>query len=83
MEPRLKKALSVVLMLAALTAVLTLAAPTPASADRCGTEFIYYSDSTYTEVVGVRGWLPYNCNCQSYGWGSLSVYREVTDSWCG
>lgn len=83
MVPRVKKALSVLLMLAALTAVLTLAAPTPASADRCGTEFYYYSDSTYSEVVGIRGWLPYDCFCQSYFWGEITPYKEVRDSWCG
>lgn len=83
MVPRVKKALSVSLLLAALTVALTLAVPAPASADRCGTEFYYYSDATYTEVVGVWGWLPYHCNCQSYMWGEITPYKEVRDSWCG
>lgn len=80
--PNLKKIAALMLVLVALATVLVLATPEPAAADRCGTEFIYYSDATYTEVVGVRGWLPYSCNCQSYSWGSISIYREVTDSYC-
>lgn len=72
----------VVLALAALATVLSLAVPAPAAADRCGTEFIYYSDASLTEVVGIRGWLPYSCNCQYYYWGDTTPYKEVTDSWC-
>lgn len=83
MMPNLRNVVAVVLALMALATVLVLAFPKTASADRCGTEFIYYSDASFSEVVGVRGWLPYSCNCQFYSWGSLSTYSEVQDSWCG
>ena len=50
---------------------------------RCGTEFQYYSDATYTELVGIRGWLPYeSCGCQSYGFGDFTPYKIVLDSYC-
>ena len=78
---------SKVLVFAAVFAVAALVggalAPSPSEAGtRCGTEFQYYSDATYTELVGVRGWLPEECGCQFYTWGSLSVYKLTEDSWC-
>ncbi len=79
----LRKTVSLIIVLVALAAALTLVVPTPAAADRCGSEFTYYSDDTHAEVVGVRGWMPYECNCQLYGWGSVTSYREIGDSWCG
>jgi hypothetical protein len=66
--------------------VAGIAALTPAPAEaqtRCGTEFQYYSDATYTELVGIRGWLPYeSCGCQSYGFGDFTAYKIVLDSYC-
>lgn len=79
----LRKIVSLMLVLAALATVLALAVPSPAAADRCGSEFTYYSDASHTEIVGVRGWMPYACNCQTYGWGSVTAHREIGDSWCG
>lgn len=52
------------------------------AATRCGTEFYYYSDASYTEVVGVWLWLPEACGCQSYSWGTFTPYRTVQDSTC-
>ena len=50
---------------------------------RCGTEFQYYSDASLTELVGVRGWLPYpSCGCQFYSWGVITVHKIVLDSYC-
>jgi hypothetical protein len=72
-----------VLAIAVLAAIFAAYTPAPSQAQtRCGTEFIYYSDDTFTEVVGVRGWLPDYCGCQFYSWGCITSYREVTDSYC-
>lgn len=57
--------------------------PVAEAQTRCGTEFQYYSDATYTELVGIRGWLPYeSCGCQSYGFGDFTAYKIVLDSYC-
>ena len=78
-NPRVVKAALVVFVLATAV-VISLA--TPAYADRCGTEFLYFSDGTFQEVVGIRGWLPYNCACQFYTWGTITIYKIVQDSYC-
>lgn len=49
---------------------------------RCGTEIHYYSDPELTVLVGVYGWLPTHCGCQSYSWGTISPYRTYEDSFC-
>lgn len=63
-----------------------VAASMPSAAEaqtRCGTEFQYYSDATYSDLVGMRGWLPYpSCGCQSYGFGDITPYKIVLDSYC-
>lgn len=71
-----------VLLMFALIAVFAAAQPSDAQTTRCGTEFDYYSDGTYSCVAGVRGWLPLDCGCASYGWGSVTPYRDVTNAWC-
>ena len=72
-----------VLVIAALATTFAAYTPAPSQAQtRCGTEFDYYSDETFTDLVGVRGWLPDSCGCQSYSWGSTTVFRIVTDSFC-
>jgi hypothetical protein len=78
--PRLLWAVKLVLALAVLVVSLS---PTPseASLTRCGTE-IYYWDSTFSNIVGMHGWLPENCNCMSYSWGVISSYRTFEDSIC-
>jgi hypothetical protein len=68
------------LLVLALTGVF--AAGSPAAAERCGTEIYYFSDASHTTDVGLRGWLPSSCGCASYGWGSISLYREIYDSVC-
>ena len=77
LSPMVKLAIVVVMLLVAV-----LAASQPASADRCGTEIYYYSDASYSEEIGMRGWLPYECGCWSYGWGSISPYRLYYDAVC-
>jgi hypothetical protein len=69
------------LLVLSLIGVFAASAPSEAQT-RCGTEFYYYSDGTFTDVVGVRGWLPWDCGCASYSWGSITLYREVYDSVC-
>lgn len=71
-------AIKVLLVLAVLCVAF---APTPADAARCGTE-IYYWDSTFTDNVGLRGWLPQNCGCQYYHWGIITPYQTFLDSVC-
>lgn len=46
---------------------------------RGGTEFDYYSDATYSDMVGIRGWCQ---NGQSYGFGDVTPYYIITDSGC-
>jgi len=77
------------LILAAALLLVLLALSTPLTyveevdaATRCGTEITYYADASLTEVVGVYGWLPMTCGCQSYSWGTFSPYRTVDDSFC-
>jgi hypothetical protein len=80
-----KSKLSVVLVLAAALLVLPLPWTEEDEAGamtRCGTEFIYYSDASLTEVVGVFTWLPESCGCQFFSWGTFSPYKTVGDSYC-
>jgi len=70
------------LLACTLIAVFASGSPQAAAQTRCGTEFYYYSDSSYSCMVGLRGWLPENCGCASYGWGSVTPYREIYDSVC-
>ncbi len=73
--------LAAAFLLFALGAGLLAPAPTEAQT-RCGTEIVYFSDSSHSEEIGLRGWTFYECGCQSYGYGSISSYREVYDSFC-
>lgn len=70
------------LVLAALATILTLAIPTPVAAEKCGLEFHYFSDASHTTQVGMRGYEPSSCGCGLYGWGSLSLHREIYDAFC-
>jgi hypothetical protein len=70
------------LLIVGLAAVFAATPPSQAQSMRCGTEFIYYSDSTYSCQVGLRGWLPLDCGCASYGWGSVTPYFDVDDAVC-
>ena len=77
---KLKKAglrvrvISLVLMLATLAVVLGFADPEPVAAVNCGTETVYYSDASFTTIVGVQGWRWPKCGCQFYSFGSTSPY---------
>ena len=73
---------SSVLVLAALAAVLTVSVPAPVAAEKCGLEFHYYSDASHTVEVGMRAYEPSACGCGLYGWGSISLHREITDAFC-
>jgi hypothetical protein len=73
--------LGLVMAVCALALVLLLPAPSSALG-KCGLEFYYYSDPGLTNLIGVRGYLPPECGCGSYGWGSVSPYREIYDSYC-
>ncbi len=69
--------------LTVLAVAVVLGVPVGSEAStRCGLEFYYYSDPGLTNLIGMRGWLPTECGCGSYGWGSVSAYREIYDSWC-
>ncbi|HEV2855193.1 MAG TPA: hypothetical protein VHC97_20535 [Thermoanaerobaculia bacterium] len=63
--------------------MVRLLAPTQAQGQttRCGTE-IHYWDSTFTDNIGMRAWLPSSCGCTFYGWGSTSSYRTFENSVC-
>jgi hypothetical protein len=81
-----RKALFAGLSLAALASGAFLATTTPASASpqigKCGTEIDYYSDSTFRTEVGVMGWLPTTCGCQSYRSGTISAFKKILSSAC-
>lgn len=59
-----------------------LTAPTVslvAQETRSGHEFDYYSDDTFTTLVGVQIW----CNNGShFGWGRITPYVIISDSGC-
>ncbi|HEV8578844.1 MAG TPA: DUF6289 family protein [Thermoanaerobaculia bacterium] len=68
---RLLLAFALVLVLA----VTFLTSPRPSEAQsRCGNEFFYYSDETYSEIVGYEVW---DCNCYHSYWGERTEYREI------
>jgi hypothetical protein len=46
---------------------------------RCGNEFDYYSDDTYSCQVGMRYW---GCNCEYASWGRTSGYVIIQDLGC-
>ena len=46
---------------------------------RSGNEFDYYSDDTYTELVGVWIWCSDGSN---YRWGQTSGYSIISPSGC-
>ena len=82
--PRGRKAVVALVLVFVVTAAVAALVPAPAEAQtRCGTEFQYYSDASLTELVGIRGWLPYeSCGCQFYTWGVITVHKVVLDSYC-
>lgn len=61
------------LMLAALTLILLL--PSDGAAIPCGYRYTYYSDASYTTVVGVSGTYSSFCGCGLYQMGATSSYR--------
>ena len=69
---RLVLALTLPLLLAAILVIS--ASPSEAQFTRCPSEFYYYSDDTYTCLVGYEVW---DCNCNHYSWGEHTPYREI------
>lgn len=74
--------LGLALVLGLAVALVPGTAGTAEASTRCGTEFYYYSDATYTDVVGVYLWLPEECGCGFYSWGEITPYKTVQDSTC-
>jgi hypothetical protein len=72
-KSKLKKA-GLVLALATLAVVLGFADPEPVAAINCGTETVYYSDASFTVVVGVEGRRWPKCGCGFYSFGTTSPY---------
>ncbi len=70
------------LLLAAIVAFAALMAGAPRSSTattRSGHEFIYYSDATYTKIVGVQVW----CSNGSHsGWGQVTPWDKIEPSGC-
>ncbi len=69
---------AILLLLTLLAVSLALAVPRPLFAcsiyERCGSELYYYSDATYSVLVGYRGW---ECNPCNYSyWGQVTSYVE-------
>lgn len=76
--------LSALLALAVVFVVVFFAAPEVGADPRtkCGTQYDYYSDASYSTLVGVRGYTDEACGCQLYGWGSISLYRIFSEVGC-
>ena len=69
----------VLLLVLAATAVILMPARAEAEHTRCGYYFYYYSDDTYTELVGVRF---YECDCRLSSWGTITPYRQLEWQGC-
>lgn len=81
----MRRTLTVAVVLAVFVvafAVGTLSAPVAEAATKCGTQFKFYSDSSYTTQVGAMVWWPESCSCYFHSWGTLTVYRVVEDATC-
>lgn len=76
--------LTALLALTVVFVVVVFAAPELEADPRtkCGTQYDYYSDSSYSTLVGVRGYTDEACGCQLYGWGSISLYRIFSEVGC-
>jgi hypothetical protein len=72
--------LGVALAAVALTAALVL--PTDATAVSCGTAFAYYSDASYTELVGAVAYTPKMCGCARFAWGTVTAYLRIDGMYC-
>ena len=81
--PQGRRAVAALVVVFLLTAAVAALTPVPVEAStRCGLEFWYYSDDTYTDLVGIRGWWPWDCGCGSYGAGEITEYRLIFDNYC-
>lgn len=64
------------LALAVVACVLGLGLPTDSEAIPCGYQYTYYSNSSYTTVVGVYGHYPTSCGCGDFQWGTATAWRK-------
>jgi hypothetical protein len=63
----------------ALAAAVFISSARSEAQTRCGNEFYYYSDDTYTEVVGYEVW---DCDCSHGFGGERTSYREIVPLDC-
>lgn len=70
------------LALAVGALALALLLPAPTEAIPCGFEYRYYSDGTYTTIVGRAGNRPQECGCTTYSSGRVTIYRKSGASYC-
>jgi hypothetical protein len=77
-----RRAVLLALALVAVALCLVLLRPAESEAVPCGFEWRYYSDGTYTQLVGREGNLPHECGCTTYSWGTITLYKKGADSLC-
>jgi hypothetical protein len=79
-----RRTLVTCLVLAALASGAFLAlAPSPAAAtSRCGIEYHYFSDATYTLQVGYQGLTPITCGCRNFKVGTTSRFIRTDTAGC-
>lgn len=83
-RPGIRHGMSLLLLASlvlSVAAVVSVTEPIEAQT-RCGTEIYYYSDPGMTDLVGLDIWTPTSCGCNFYSWGTISIYREILDSFC-
>lgn len=80
LSSRVLCSLALLLVLAASAVTLMPATAEASHNTRCGNYFYYYSDATYTTLVGVRF---YECDCTLNSWGTISFYRVIESLGCG
>ena len=67
------------LLVLTTTAMILMPAGAEAEHTRCGYYFYYYSDATYTNLVGIRF---YECDCRLTSWGTITFYRQLEWQGC-
>lgn len=79
--PYLKRAVALLVLIGAVV----LLPPQPVDAwPECGVERLFYSDASFTEVVGIRVRDPITsmCTCQYHLWGQVTGFWEEQPSFC-
>ncbi len=70
------------LALTAAACAMALLLPVGAEALPCNFEYRYYSNSSYTTIVGRAGNRPQECGCTSYSSGTVTQWRKSGPSVC-